>query len=105
MCDAAENLRTSLAALRDVQPVQEGTDAVREAFASVQTDFAQLRADASAEYADEFDHVQADADGVRTAVETAQDSPSAQTLGAVASAIGVLVSDGDALVDKVESTC
>ena len=105
MCDAAKYLRASLAALGDVQPVQEGTDAVREAFASVQTDFAQLRADASAEYADEFDRVQADADGVRTAVDTAQDSPSSETLGAVASAIGVLVSDGDALVDQVESTC
>jgi len=105
VCDAADELRTSLDALSDVQPVEEGTDAVRQAFASVKTDLAQLGTDARDEYAGEVDRVQADADAVQTAVDTAQGAPSAQTLGAVASAIDVLLRDARALVDEVRESC
>ena len=105
VCDAADELRTSLDALSDVQPVEDGTDAVRQAFASVKTDLAQLGTDARDEYAGEVDRVQADADAVQTAVDTAQGAPSAQTLGAVRSAVEVLVRDAGALVDEVSTSC
>ena len=105
VCDAADELRTSLDALSDVQPVEDGTDAVRQAFASVKTDLAQLGTDARDEYASDVDRVQADADAVQTAVDTAQGAPSAQTLGAVASAIDVLLRDARALVDEVRASC
>jgi hypothetical protein len=105
VCDAADELRTSLDALSDVQPVEDGTDAVRQAFASVKTDLAQLGTDARDEYAGEVDRVQADADAVQTAVDTAQGAPSAQTLGAVASAIDVLLRDARALVGEGRELC
>jgi hypothetical protein len=105
VCKAADDLRTSLAALSDVKPVQQGTDAVRQAFASVRTDLAQLGTEARDEYTDEVDRVQADADAVQTAVDTAQGAPSAQTLGAVGSAVDVLVRDAGALVDEVRASC
>ena len=105
MCDSAEDLRTSLDALSDVQPVEQGTDAVQQAFASVKSDLAQLGTDAQDEYADEVDRVQADADAVQTAVDTARGAPSAETLRAVASAVEVLVRDAGALVDEVGTSC
>jgi hypothetical protein len=105
MCDSAEDLRTSLDALSDVQPVEQGTDAVKQAFASVKSDLAQLGTDAQDEYADEVDRVQADADAVQTAVDTAQGAPSRETLGAVASAVEVLVRDAGSLVDEVRASC
>jgi len=105
MCEAADDLQTSLAALSDVQPVEQGTDAVREAFASVKSDLSQLGTTARDEYADEGDRVQADADAVQTAVDTAQGAPSRETLGAVASAVEVLVRDAGAFVDEVRASC
>ncbi|MGY1592472.1 hypothetical protein ACI79D_10885 [Geodermatophilus sp. SYSU D00708] len=105
MCKAVDDLRSSITALGDVQVVQQGTDAVQQAFTSVESALAQLRTDAGAEYADDVDRVQADADQVRTALGAAEQDASAQTLGAVASAVGVLLTDARALADQVGSTC
>jgi hypothetical protein len=105
VCQAADDLRSSLTALGDVQVVQQGTEAVRPAFTSVQSALAQLRIDAGDEYSDDVDRVQADADQVRTALDAAGQDASAQTLATVASSVGVLLSDANALVDQVQSTC
>lgn len=105
VCTSADDLRTSLAALQDVDVVQEGTGALDEAWTTVRSDWAQLADDARAQHADQVDGVQADVDAVQSAVETAQATPSSETLGAVASAVGVLLQDAGALVDEVSSTC
>jgi hypothetical protein len=105
VCQAADDLRSSLTALGDVQVVQQGTEAVRPAFTSVQSALAQLRIDAGGEYSDDVDRVQADADQVRTALDAAGQDASAQTLATVASSVGVLLADANALADQVQSTC
>jgi hypothetical protein len=71
----------------------------------VQDDWAQLSKDAGARYADQVDRVQADADAVQSAVETAQAGASAQTLAGVAASVGVFLQDADALIKEVSSTC
>src|SRR3712207_7043027 len=45
VCDSADDLRTSLAALREVREVQEGTGALEEAWSTVQDDWAQFRSE------------------------------------------------------------
>jgi hypothetical protein len=105
VCRSAEDLRTSLAALSDVQPVQQGTDAVQQAFAKVKSDLSQLAADARDQYAGDVDRVRADADAVQIAIDTAKGAPSGQTLGAVSSAVQVLLRDAGALVDEVSTSC
>ena len=104
-CASADALRTSLTALGDVQVVQQGTDALADAWSTVQDAWAQLADDAKAQYSDEVDDVQADADAVESALDSAQNDPTAQTLGAAAAAVGVFLQDAGALTDKVESTC
>jgi hypothetical protein len=84
---------------------QEGTDAVKVAWTTVEDDWAQLADDAGSRYADQVDGVQADADAVTSAVDTAGADPSAQTLGAAATAVGAFLQDAGALVDEVSSTC
>ena len=85
--------------------MQEGTDAVRAAFGSVRDDLTQLADDAHAQFSAQSDAVRADTDAVGPALDAAQAAPSPQTLGALASAVGVLVRDATALVDDVEATC
>jgi hypothetical protein len=105
VCASADDLRTSLSALQDVQVVQDGTDALDEAWTTVRSDWSQLADDARNQYAEQVDGVQADADTVQAAVDQARAAPSAQTLGNAASAVTVFLQDAGALVDEVRSTC
>jgi hypothetical protein len=105
VCESADDLRASLTALGDVQVVQEGTDAVQEAWTTVQDDWAQLAKVAGDEYADQVDRVEADGGALQSAIETTQEDPSAEALRQVAAAVQVFVQDAGALTDEVKSTC
>jgi hypothetical protein len=105
VCASADALRGSLTALGQVPVVQEGTDALAAAWTAVEEDWAQLADDASTQYAEDVDGVQAAADAVRSALDEAQGQPSAQTLGAAAAAVGVFLQGAGALADEVGSTC
>ena len=105
VCDSADDLRTSLAALREVQVVQEGTGALELAWSTVQDDWARFADAARAEYRAEVDSVQVNADAVGDAVDAAQGSPSADTLGMAATAVGAFLQAAEALVDEASSTC
>jgi hypothetical protein len=105
VCESADDLRASLTALGDVQVAQEGTDAVQEAWTTVQDDWAQLAKVAGDEYADQVDRVEADGGAVQSALETTQADPSAEALREVAAAVRVFLQDAGALADEVKSTC
>jgi hypothetical protein len=105
VCASADALRGSLTALGEVQIAQEGTDALATAWTAVKEDWAQLADDARAQYADQVDGVQAAADAVQSALDSARNTPSAQTLGDTAAAVGVFRQDAAALAEEVRSTC
>jgi hypothetical protein len=105
VCASADQFRASLADLKDVNVVQQGTDALTATWTTVEQDWTKLADDARATHADQVDRVQADADAVRSAVETAQDDTSAGTLSGAAAAVGVFLTDADTLLDQVGSTC
>jgi ABC-type glycerol-3-phosphate transport system substrate-binding protein len=105
VCDSAGDLRTSLAALGDVQVVQEGTGGLEAAWATVQDDWAQFADAARARYSAQVDTVQAEADAVGQAVDAAQSTPSAGTLGTAATAVGAFVKSAGDLVDEAGSNC
>ena len=105
VCASAEAFRTSLAALGNVQVVQEGTDAVQQEWTTVQDDWTQLRDAAGDQYADQVDRVESDAGAVQSAIDTTQEESSAGTLAAVAGAVGVFLKDAGALVEEVTSSC
>ncbi len=103
---SADDLRTSLSALAG-RPGRPGGHRRpgRGLDDGPQDDWAQLADDARGQYAEQVDGVQADADAVQAAVDTAQADPSAQTLGNAAAAVAVFLQDAGALVDEVRSTC
>ena len=105
VCESAGDLRTSLASLGDVQVVQEGTGALEVAWTTVQDDWVRFADAARAEYSDQVDSVQAEADAVGQAVDAAQATPSAGTLGTAATAVGVFLRSAGDLVDEVGSNC
>jgi hypothetical protein len=105
VCASADDLRGSLAALGDVQVVQQGTDALDQAWTTVQDDWARFADDARAQHADEVDGVQADVGAVQAAVDTARADPNAGTLGTLASEVQTFLKDAGALVDEVRATC
>jgi hypothetical protein len=105
VCGAADDLRESLAALRDVPVVQEGTAARADAWPASQDDWARFADAAGAEYGDEVDDVQVEADAVGDAVDAAQDATSAATLGAAATAVGAFFQGADSLVTETSATC
>jgi hypothetical protein len=105
VCASADDLRGSLAALGDVQVVQQGTDALDQAWTTVQDDWARFADDARAQHADEVDGVQADVGAVQAAVDTARADPNAGTLGTLASEVRTFLQHAGALVDEVRATC
>lgn len=105
VCASAAALRSSLAALGDVQVIQEGTDAVQKEWTTVQHDWQQLAAAAGDQYADQVDKVEADAGAVQSAVESTQEEATPQTLAVVATSIGAFLREAGALVDEVSSSC
>jgi len=105
VCASADALRGSLSDLGDVQVVQEGTDAVQQAWTTVQDDWSELAEAAGDRFADQVDDVEAAAGAVQSSVETTQEEATAQTLGDVAAAVGAFVQDAGSLVDEVTSTC
>jgi hypothetical protein len=105
VCSSAADLRTSLGTLQEVDVVARGTGALEDAFTAVQSDLAQLAKDAQAQYTEQVQQVQSDAAAVQHAVDAAQATATAQTLGTVATAVRTLVPDAQALVTAVTSTC
>jgi hypothetical protein len=105
VCSSVDELKTSVAALKDVPVVQEGVSAVEGPFATVRSDVAQVVQDAQSQYATQTAGLTADVTAVQTAVSQAQAAPSRATLEAVAGSIRTLSDDVTAFAGDVASTC
>jgi hypothetical protein len=105
LCSSADQLRSSLAALQQVDVVKQGTDALAQAFTPVKNDVTALADAAAGAYNQQITTVQNDSTAVRAAVDKAKANPTAQTVGAVAAAARTLVQDGKALLTAVSSSC
>jgi hypothetical protein len=105
VCSSVGELKTSVAALKDVPVVQEGVSAVEGPFATVRSDVAQVVQDAQSQYATQTAGLTADVTAVQTAVSQAQATPSRATLDAVAGSIRTLSDDVTAFAGDVASTC
>ena len=105
VCASADQLRTSLDALREARPVQDGAAALEQSWETVQGDWTRLGEDARAQHADRVDEVQTAADGVPEALAAAKADPSGATLSDAAAAVAAFASQAGALVDEVGSTC
>ena len=105
LCASADALRSSVAELRDVQVVENGTDALRQAFADVGNDVDRLADQARGEFSDQVSGVQSAAGDLGTAIDALTSAPSAVALADARSAVQTLVTETDALLADVRSSC
>jgi hypothetical protein len=105
LCASADALQSSVAELRDVQVVENGTEALRQAFADVGDDVDRLADQARDEFSDQVSGVQSAAGDLGTAIDTLVNAPSAAALVDARSAVRTLVAETDALLGDVRSSC
>jgi ABC-type transporter Mla subunit MlaD len=100
-----KSLQKSMADLKNVHPAQNGVGTLQPAVASVQGDVQQVAADAKNQFAPQVQQLETGFDAVKSAAATARTAPSAQTLGAVASAIRALGADVTSFANDIRPTC
>jgi hypothetical protein len=105
VCSSVDELKASVAALTAVPVVQDGLSAVEGAFATVQSDVAQVAQDGQSQYETQTAGLTSDVTAVKTAVSQAQATPSRANLEAVAGSIGALSRGVTAFAGDVASTC
>jgi hypothetical protein len=105
LCGSADALRSSIGDLQDVQVVQDGTEALQQAFSKVGDDVDRLVDDAGKQYSGQVDKVKSSVGEVRTAIDSLGASPTTATLTAAGTAVRTLVQDAGVLLDDVSSSC
>lgn len=107
VCDDVDALRASVSSLEDLD-IREGGDTLTDlsgVLDEIRSDVRKLADDASTEYADEVDAVQAAANALRASVDAAALAPTVQTLSTVADDARSLGATFEALGTAVGDTC
>jgi ABC-type transporter Mla subunit MlaD len=105
VCSSTDALQASMADLRDVQVVENGTAALEDAVASVRSDLQRVVDDASSQYATQVDDLQSSFDALQAAAGAARDAPSSDTLNTVTLSVRALADDVSTFADDVASMC
>lgn len=105
VCDSVDALQASVDNLKDINLSENGVGEISDSLSTIEDDLRQVKTDAKAEWSAQVDAIEADATELTSTVETAQQGPSASTLGAVGTAVSTLVDDVTALAEDVSSTC
>ena len=104
MCDDVAALQASVQRLQDARVGENGLSTLAGELPQIRATLAQLRTDASAEYAPEVSAVRSRTDALTASIQAAVTAPSASSLGRVADdlkAMGAAVTDlGDAVSDS-----
>jgi ribosomal protein S20 len=105
VCSSVDALRSSVAAVTDVQVERGALDALQKALDEVRSDLSTVVKDAEREYADEVDTVEEAMSDVGKSLDAAVSAPTAANVAAVGAASRALGTSLSALVDAVDSTC
>jgi hypothetical protein len=105
LCSSADDLRSSISDLGDVQVVEDGTEEVRQTVSEVGDDVARLADEARDEFSDQVSAVEAAVGDLGSALNSLGSAPSAAALGEVRTAVRTLVEDAGVLLDDVSSSC
>jgi hypothetical protein len=105
LCSSADALRSSIDDLGNVQVLEDGTQALRQAFSDVSDDMDRLVQHARNEFSGQVAAVTSSLGDLGTAMDSLGSPPSAASLRAVGSATRAVVEDAGVLVDDVSSSC
>jgi hypothetical protein len=105
LCDARDDLRSSVEDLRDVDVAADGTDALTDALADVDEALDRVADEAEADRENEVNAVRAAFDQLSTTVTAIAEEPSPESVGAVGDALEDLAASVSSLVDEISSGC
>ena len=72
---------------------------------AIESDLAQVKADAKSEFSSQIDAVESSYASLRTSVEAAKTEPSPDTLRAAGNALSTFNTDVGSLISDIQSTC
>jgi hypothetical protein len=105
VCQARDQLKTSLAALTNPIILAGGTSGIKAAVNKVQSDLTALADASKQDYKPQVDAMQASVTQLQTAVGTVGSNNASQNLQAVGSAIATVGTSANDLFTKLKSTC
>jgi hypothetical protein len=104
-CDAADTLEQNVTALGEMDVAAEGTDALGDALAQIESDVAALL-DAGSEVAEaELAALDDALNTLEASVEEVSDSAGADEVTALVSGVGTALAAADAVIVKLDETC
>jgi hypothetical protein len=104
-CAALDNARLALADVKDVNILQEGTNAFKSSVSTFEQQLEQVLEAARSDFATEADAVKQAKASFDSAVQELGDSPSVSSVQGVASALRDLTSSFGTLTDAMDDAC
>ena len=105
ICSDVDSLKSSITELRDVKLEAGALATLQSDLTKVQTDLSKVKSEAKTQYATEISSVEQAGASLSTNLKAASDTPSVQSLAAVATDVSALGAALSALQDAVSSTC
>ncbi len=106
VCNSSKDLKASVEDVKKIK-VDSGTALadLQSALKAIETDFTAVKKDAENEFSDQLNAVETGFAALKTSVQTAAASTSAETLATAAAAISAFGSTVKTLVNDVQKTC
>ena len=106
VCGSVDELQASVDDAKEVDvTASDDLAGLQSALRAVESDFADVKADAKTEFSAQVDAVETSLAALQTRVEAAQAGPAADTLAAAGSALTAVGTEVQKLIDDVKSTC
>jgi len=105
VCKTVNDLKASLADLKNVDIKQNGTSAVSAQLTKIQQELQALKTDAHGQYATQIDALMTALSGLSASLSAAGSHLNTSTVTALASSVATVVSAGTNLVTAVSNTC
>ena len=106
VCSSVDNLNQSVQNVKAIpQYTASSTSDLERELPAIESDLAQVKADAKSEFSSQIDAVESSYANLRTSVEAAKTDPSPDTLRAAGNALSTFNTDVGSLISDVQSTC
>ena len=106
MCSSVESLDQSVQNVKEIPlyTASSPSDVERE-LPAIESDLAEVKADAGSEFSSQIDAVESSNSNLRTSVEAAKTDPTPETLRAAGTALSTFENDVRSLISHIKSTC
>lgn len=105
VCSSIDSLKSSVNQLKNTNVSSTGLSEVKNELAAIRTDLQHVARDAKSQYSAQVNTVKSSLSALQSAIATAKNSPSANTITQAGKAMSTLAGDVSKLVSDVSSTC